>query len=248
MIKTAFSFGNWHYYKSLEVLSKSLQGKVDHFFSFKESDLSADYYKRLIEHFRSGRGFGYWVWKSEFICRLLKDAKPGEIFFYIDAGNECISEDITKIYDRCEKDEKGIILFDNRDASPGGSIWTNNLYTRSDCFHLMGLTDPKYIFGNQVDASYICFRKTDFSVKFFETFKQCCEVYEIIADAPNTINPIINHGFRDHRHDQSVLSLLSIHYNITTLREPSEYGNHLIGQKDDYNQIFDHHRKRHYIY
>ena len=248
MIKTAFSFANWRYYKSQDFLNKSLEKRVDQIYSFRENDLAANYYEKLANHFRPGRGFGYWVWKSELISRLLTTAEDKEIFFYIDTGNECISDDIEKIYEKCANDEKGIILFDNRDGEPSGNIWTNNQWTKSDCFNLMGLTNKKYIYGNQVDAAYICFRKTDFSLKFFDAFKKCSEIYSIISDAPNTVQPLINNGFCDQRHDKSILSLLSIRYNITILREPSQYGNHLINKKDDYDQIFDHHRKNYYIH
>ena len=51
--------------------------------------------------------------------------------------------------------------------------------------------------------------------------------------------------FKDHRHDQSVLSLMTVKYGLEMFRDPTQWGN---SEKDlfansPYDQLFDHHRK-----
>jgi len=243
------SFGNWHYYKSLNILQETslTRGNVDSVTCFKEPDIPVQFYEQHQKHFSAGRGFGFWVWKSFFIQKCIEEKDNDTIFIYVDAGNQVL-EDLTPLFEMCKADPKGLILFDNSDGSPDGKIWKNNMWTKSDCFNMLGLNTEQYINGNQVNASYIVFRKTDFTTKFFKCFSQACSNYNIISDAPN-ITQDFNKAFIDHRHDQSILSLLSIRYNISICRDPSQWGQprQHTHNTNDYNQLFDHHRRRYYI-
>ena len=156
---------------------------------------------------------------------------------YVDSSNEVLA-DLTSLYEMCHNNDKGIILFDNRDGEPQGNVWKNNLWTKSDCFNLMNLRDDRYVLGNQVNASYILFRKTDFSVSFFDRFLGLCRNFNIISDAAN-VTENFNSAFKDHRHDQSILSLLSIQDDTVILRDPSKVGNP--------NQVFLHARGKYLI-
>jgi hypothetical protein len=240
MNKILYTFGTIRRYhlflKALETSAK-VHANVNKITLFNENDIEPEFYQKNTLQFKSSRGFGYWVWKSYFINKLLKNADAEDIFFYIDASNEII-KDLSPLYEMCLKDEKGIILFDNRDGEPTGNVWKNNLWTKSDCFNLMGLKEDKYIFGNQVNASYILHRKTEFSENFFNIYKDFCENNYIISDDPNIMDNF-NKDFRDHRHDQSILSLLSIQHNITIIRDPSQFGGP--------NAFFSHNRGKYYI-
>lgn len=244
MNKIFFSFGNWKYYASLEMLHRSVvqYGNINSFYTLKESDIDISFYQKNSRHFKDGRGFGYWIWKPYFINIFLKSSNNNEsIYLYADAGNLVI-RDLTPLYELCQNNPKGIILFENTDGEPNGQVWKNNMWTKSDCFNLMNLNTEEYFYGNQVNASYIVFRKTDFSVEFFKEFLYYCENYNIISDAPN-ITENFNKDFKDHRHDQSILSLLAIKHKITIVRDPSEWGNQRITIDSPYKQLFNHHRR-----
>jgi hypothetical protein len=104
----------------------------------------------------------------------------------------------------------------------------------------MGCEEPRYLQGPQVNASYIVFRRTEFCRQFFSEFSAHCARYELVAD-PAPDDPLPD-DFVDHRHDQSVLSLLAIRHGVRTLRDPSQWGN--ARRRDgDYPQVFDHHRR-----
>ena len=182
MKKTLFSFGNWHYYRTLDILNQStLQiGNVDNIYCYKESDIGTDFYIKYRQHFLDKRGFGYWIWKGYFIKKMLSTANDDDVFLYVDSGNEVLA-DLTPLFEKCRENVKGVILFENTDGEPNGQIWKNNLWTKADCFNLTGLTSPDYLYGNQINASYILFRKTEFSVKFFNCFADICANYNIIS-------------------------------------------------------------------
>jgi hypothetical protein len=247
MKKVLFSFGNWRYYPTLEMLKQTAlqNGNVDEVHALKEPDIEPNFYKKNVNHFNDKRGFGYWIWKSYFIKKFLDKAKDGDVFMYVDSGNEVMS-DLTPLYDICLNDSKGVILFENTDGEPNGNVWTNNLWTKSDCFNLMGLKTHEYVYGRQVNASYIVFKKTEFSQKFFDCYLEVCQNYNIISDAPN-VTENFNKDFIDHRHDQSILSLLSIRYKINIFRDPSQWGNNRSLSNSNYKQMFFHHRRKYYI-
>lgn len=241
MNKIFFTFGNWRYSESVDALCEQAKLYTDTVYGYREGDIPSWFYRKNKNLFKDNRGFGYWVWKAFFIKELLNNAKEDDVFMYADAGNAII-QDIAPLFNICKNDEKGIILYDNSDGNMDHRNHKNAHWTKSDCFNLLGLAEQKYLQGNQVNASYLTFRKNDFSVKFFDVFLQACENYNIISDAPN-ITENFNKDFIDHRHDQSVLSLLSIRYNITVKRDPSQWGMGRYNINSEYPQLFNHHRK-----
>lgn len=246
--KKILTFGTWEYYDSIDYLKQSAKkyGNVNDCFLFKESDIDTEFYKLNSKLFKEKRGFGFWCWKSHLINKMLHRASDNDLFLYIDAGNEILN-DLTPLYESLIEDERGVILFNNADGNPNSENWKNINWTKSDCFNLLGLNSSEYIYGNQVNASYILFKKTNFSQKFFKLFEEACTNYNIISDAPN-ITPNLNlKEFRDHRHDQSILSLLAIRYKLKILRDPSQWGNPNITADCKYGQLLDHHRRKYHI-
>jgi hypothetical protein len=103
----------------------------------------------------------------------------------------------------------------------------------------MECDDERYYNAMQVDASYQVYKKTDRALQFLEEYKTFCSNDNIISDLPNITKPNLPE-FIDHRHDQSILSILAAKHNICILPEPSEWGNYLVDRP--YPQLFWHHR------
>jgi len=236
---------NEYFYRAQHKLVESAKKYFDAHASFTP-DLLDDEFKVKNNHILSQkRGAGYWLWKPYIIYTCLKKVKDGDYVFYVDSGNTVIN-DPEPLFKLVDKEESGIFLFENRDGSQSdkemqGKVWLNYLYTKYDCFKLMGCLDEKYVKGEQVDGCYILVKKNPFVLKFFEEYIAYCENENILTDKPNEHGENFK-GFRDHRHDQSVLSLLAIKYNLTKGREPSEWGNYVSSEKYTYPQIFWHHR------
>lgn len=240
MKKYFFSFGNPTYYNNLRILKDTVKerGNVDRILVFKDTDIDLAFYEERKKLFDDNRGFGYWSWKSYFIKYFLDKADNESVFLYADAGNEVLG-DLTSLYDICYKDTRGVVLFENTEAGPYNGVLKNIHWTKSDCFNLMNLKTDECIYGDQVNAAFILFRKTDFSTMFFNEFFEYCKNYNIISDAPN-ITENFNKNLVDHRHDQSILSLLSIKYKTTILSSPNQNNTN----RNEYGQLFDHNRKK----
>lgn len=62
---------------------------------------------------------------------------------------------------------------------------------------------------------------------FLEEWLNYCTDERILTDISNRCGYDNYAEFKDHRHDQSVLSLLVLRHGIETFRDPSQFGNHL---------------------
>lgn len=217
MKKILIYFGSKGYEKSKERLYKSAEGYFDEIISYGEEDIDEQFYLSNRDLFNDVRGFGYWVWKAYFILKTLKSLDENDICFYVDSTAVFISSPQILI-NRCMESE-GIVLFEN-------AHYLNYHWTKQDCFNLMGLLEQKYLFGKQADAAFQLYKKNDKTLDFVNELLLYCSNYQIISDAPNITGD--NHPeFKQHRWDQSILSLLAIKHNIFLAKSPrrpnSEY-------------------------
>jgi hypothetical protein len=236
MRKILLSFADEKYIHQQNILYLSSKLHFDEIISVGPEDIEEDFIKENQEIFNFNRGYGYWIWKPYFIRRVLDYINEGDILFYVDSGNETINNP-QPLFNLLENQD--IVLFKNRDGNPHGDIWINSTWTKADCFNIMGCNDDVYKKGDQVDGSYILLKKTLQSIQFIEEYLRYSCNKNIITDLPN-ITGNNEPDFRDHRHDQSILSLLAIKHNIKTFESPSESSNHI---QKEYSQIFNHFRR-----
>lgn len=186
--------------------------------SYDFDDLkSTDFYqthKRLLDQ---PRGLGYWIWKPYIILETLKNLSEDDVVIYSDCGIEIIKS-LDSLVNIC-KDEEPVVLFANGN-------FQNRIWTKRDCFVFMNSDSREYWNGVHCDAAFSLFRKSDKSLQFLEEWLHYNCDQRIISDAPNVCNKKNIRGFREHRWDQSVLSLLAIKHTIPLFREPTQFGNH----------------------
>lgn len=208
-------------------------GGFDNVFSFNLQDLGDEF---IIENkgiMSQSRGAGYWMWKPFVIKKALEMMDDNDVLMYSDSGISFI-KNIDELIDIMDMTEEKLLLFELEDIHP------NKRWTKRDCFILMGLDKEEYLNQNQLLASYILMRKNDFVLKFVEEWLTYAKDYRIITDSPNECGLPNYPEFMDHRHDQSILSLLGRKYNIKNIPDVTQYG---IGRMIT-SQILNHHRNR----
>ncbi|MBB5440697.1 hypothetical protein HDC92_004400 [Pedobacter sp. AK017] len=216
MKKVLIFFGSKGYGQAKIRLYKSAVAYFDEIISYGEEDIEREFYISNIKIFQYQRGWGFWLWKPYFIFKTLDKLAPGDLCFYVDVTSVFVSSP-EKLFNTCRQ-TNGILLFDNMN-------FRNDVWTKMDCFNLMGLTADKYLFGKQVNAAFQLYQKTENSSSFVKELLYYAQNFNILSDAPNiTGNNLAE--FKDHRHEQSILSLLAIKYNVTVIRSPWQYGNH----------------------
>jgi len=234
-------FGTDNYNLAKNSLIKSAENYFDIIHNFSFSDIDDNFYKENAEILNQKRGAGYWLWKPYFINRILNTIDDNDLVFYVDAGNLFLANP-NFLYNRLDENN-GIILFDNRDGVMNGGAAKNFISCKKDAFVLMGCDTFKFINGVHLNASYQIYKKNDFTLKFVKEYLETCKNKYILTDLPNKYGENYQ-GYYDHRHDQSVLSLLAIKYDIQPLVDPSEWGNKC--KCRNFGQLFLHHRNRNF--
>ena len=110
-----------------------------------------------------------------------------------------------------------ITHFENNDILLFNSGCLHDEYTKRDCFILMNCDDEKYHNQIQLEAGILAVRKTEFNIKLLREWLKYCSNIFAVTDLPNSEGFPNYKGFKGHRHDQSILTNLSIKYNIPSI-------------------------------
>ena len=81
-------------------------------------------------------------------------------------------------------------------------------YAKRDAFVLLGVDMPIYSETSQYSAHIQIYKKSKYTEKFIEQLLYYAQDKRIITDDPNTQGLDNYPGFKDHRHEQAILSLL----------------------------------------
>ena len=200
------SFGSSHNYpKSLKRIKNEARamGVFDTIMVCDETDLDPDFYEQHKDFMHtSPRGFGYWIWKPQIILQALHCSPDGKFVVYADCGSTLNPKAVKR-------------------------LWEYTEYARNSPTHIMGFKlgfyehnwtkkktldlFPKhfrYTFQNH--ATIMVIYNSPRSRKFIKEWLDICTAdnYEYINDIHDD-----EPDLKDHRHDQSVYSLLSKKYN-----------------------------------
>jgi hypothetical protein len=235
MKKYLVNYSDKSHYNSQKENSKSALnvGEFDGVFSFNLQDLGEDFIRENKLIMSQPRGAGYWMWKPFVIKKALEMIDDNDILMYSDSGISFV-KNTDEIVDIMDITEEKLLLFELEDIHP------NKRWTKRDCFILMDLDKEEFLNQNQLLASYILMRKNDFVLNFIDEWLSYAKDYRIITDSPNECGLPNYPEFMDHRHDQSILSLLGRKHNVKNIPDVTQYGK---GRMIT-SQILNHHRNR----
>jgi len=218
------NFATSNFYGSQRRLNKSAQKfGIDHCLSFTGKDIrNTEFYQKNAEILDQPRGAGYWLWKPYIILEAFRQADEGDVIIYSDSGAEIIS-DLQPLIKICLKNE-GLVFFRVPHIT-GQHI--NIDWTKRDCFILMDADRKEFHLAQQVAGSPQFYIKNKRNIEFVEEWLSYCEDPRILTDMPNTLGHRNYPQFIDHRHDQSVLSILALRHNLELFRDPSQFADHL---------------------
>lgn len=243
MKKVFITYGDEKYKKSLELLeSTAMENGVDEFIAYdRDYIVNSKMYNnsaRTKYILDKPRGSGYWIWKPYIISETFKSLEYGDIVIYSDAGLKVI-DNLQPLYNIASKSPNKPILF--KLPPVGVDYHKAKTWTKKDCFVLTNSDESKYWDADMSNGAVSVWVKSkhneDLLLEWFKYLKDP----RISTDDPNMCGPNYQ-GFRDHRHDQSVLSILRVKYDIPLYRDPTQYGNTFMESNSLYKQLFHHHR------
>jgi hypothetical protein len=179
---------------------------------YTESDLDKNFISKNINILSNPRGAGYWLWKPYIILDMLNKIQEGDYLIYMDSG-ACLTGDPTKYLEMI--DDKGVLAF--------SMVQKTSKWTKGDCFYEINKNNKTdFADVNQLQGTYVFFRKCEYSVSFVERWLSLCENENLITDKAN-VNMNNFDDFIDHRHDQSIFSLLCYNENILNIPQIDQY-------------------------
>lgn len=217
------SYATNKYIKSQELLQlRSIKHGADCVINYGPQHIDEKFVQKNIKILNCHRGAGVWLWKPYIILKTLIESNDGDKILYCDSGMYPI-ENLNHLFNLTNK-ERDIVLFQVHNKKI--KDWTHN-----KCLSILNC-DVKYYELEQVCGAPQLYTKTENSINFVKELLSFCEIYDAIYDF----------DMLNHRHDQSILSILSARNDIEIFRDPSQWGNEHPRQNSKYPQIFNLHR------
>ena len=173
---------------------------------FYKKDINKDFVKNNKYILDQSRGGGYWLWKPYIINETLKKIKEGDILFYVDS-KYYFTENFSELYKNVL--EQDILVWKNK---PNEEVYNLKNWCKMDIIRKYNIYEETF-FHNILTcwAGALVIRKTPKSLSIInEWLIMCCS--DDITDRKSLIEN--SPCFIDHRHDQSLLSIVLYKNNI----------------------------------
>jgi hypothetical protein len=175
---------------------------------FNKSSISPNFIKEHKNILELKRGGGYWLWKPYIINETMKKLNDGDVLFYLDS-KYYFTENFEGLY-KPLLDANDIVVWKNK---PNDNEFLMKNWCKMDVIQKYNMYDKVFIENaNDCWAGAICIKKNSKTLKMMEEWlNMCCNNMDI-TDAPSAIPN--SDEFIEHRHDQSMLSIVLHKNNI----------------------------------
>ena len=199
------SFADKRYRNSLKRLD--LQTKDfpfdERYFLTQENCLSKEYW-RSLKPWLYRRGYGFWAWKASIVKEYFARLDEGDLLFWSDAGIYWNYTEKSKV----KFDEYIQMLAGENDILAFSQPTIEKEWTKGDVLKALGTyDDDKICNSNQLWAGLFLIKKTARTMGLIDRWIELNDLKrELITDKRSTIPN--KEGFKEHRHDQSIFSVL----------------------------------------
>jgi hypothetical protein len=201
--------------QKLNSLTAKFLGGAKKVIEYSPKDIDDEFRKKYSHILCQKTGGGYWIWKPYIILKTLNKMKEGEHLFYCDSGATFLKSlhPFLKEFERLQQPILGfeIPLIEKQ-------------WTKRDASVILKVDDKRFLETQQICAGYIFIQKCDKAIKFFQEFMDYAVDERVITNIPNQLSLPNDPSFIDHRHDQSLFSLLFKKNGYVPLPDPSDFG------------------------
>jgi hypothetical protein len=219
--KVFLSFCDSKLYRSADRIERQAKkmGIYSEIIVANENSLEKSFIDRYSDKLVYGsKGFGYWCWKPQIILQTLKDLDEGDIIQYTDVGCHLNKNGVQRLeyyFKMTQDSNNGILAFEAKIPEYplvyDGRVLPDLVeykWTKGDLFDYFGVRNNRKITHSQsMGATVIFIKKCNTSINFI---RQWLEVFKsdfsYIDDTPSISSNLPN--FVEHRHDQSIFSIL----------------------------------------
>lgn len=157
---------------------------------------------------KNKKGFGFWVWKPYIIKKTMEFMNDGDILLYLDAGLDLDfrKKNIIKQKFKIVKEDKIIGTYVRKINGP------EKRWCKMDLIKHMDMLDNKYLNTQQRQGGTNMFLVCEDTRNLVNEWYNIACKYQLLNNLPSTTKNL--DCFREHRHDQSIFSLLTKKYNL----------------------------------
>ena len=130
--------------------------------------------------------------------------RNGDILLYLDCGCELSPTKRNELLESIEIVKKDKIV--------GTYVCLERDWTKMDLIRLLDVYHEKYLHTQQHQAGALLFLVCDETRELVNRWYEVASDYHNIDDSPSILENLYN--FQEHRHDQSIFSLLTKKYNM----------------------------------
>ena len=171
--------------------------------------LAAGFENRCPRIRLSERGSGFYAWKPFIIQKKLEETPEGDIVFYCDAGRtfpyKLLSGSLQFFLDWMKTHKQSVM--------PGIKIpWGGpmSMWTKRDAFVATSLDTPSVHATAPIQASFSIWINGLDSKEIVAEWMNLSAQRQLISDDPSVMGLPELSGYKEHRHDQSLLSLVCL--------------------------------------
>jgi hypothetical protein len=206
--KYFITFANEKFEGALRRITRqvSLSNFFDVVKPYNDKDLESftEFWEKHGEFIKNNpRGYGYWIWKSYLTLKTLHEMNDGDVLVYADAGCEINYEGIETLESFAsdvKTNSKGFLSFQLNDLM----YHHEERWTKMDLFHHFDV--ERFRRSLQLHSTYFVLEKCPNTMKIVNMWYDTVHNYHFIDDTPSIAQNDMY--FYEHRHDQSVFSLI----------------------------------------
>jgi len=193
----------------------------DTFKCFTENDIDNDFKQKNKDIWNSSKGGGFWIWKPYIISKMLEKINDNDILIYIDAGchiniTKESKERFNEYINMCNNSHTGLLRFQlTHQEKKFTNKKTINYF--KDKFNISDKIMNDYLESNQLVGGIQIIKKNTYTINFFK------QILEILNDDYKLFTDIYTENSEQHRHDQSIMSLLYKHMNGDLIIDDETY-------------------------
>ena len=203
-----FGGGSVNYHSAVDRICKQADDfeLFERIIGYKCKDLPKifpEFWEREKEFIKSHpRGYGYWIWRPLLILDTFEKMNDGDILLFADAGCELNVYGKNRMLEYIDMTKNHGCLFFQIEHP-------DYKWTKADCIDVIGLDlDSSIVNSDQIEGGSFFLKKTERNITLIKKVSEIANLdcHHYITDERSRIP---NHPeFIEHRHDQSILSLL----------------------------------------
>lgn len=173
-------------------------------------DTISEFIQEHKELFAYKRGFGYWLWKPYIILKTLNKINEGDLLFYVDSGATIVKHRDYRFREYCD-----FLISANEPVAVFSSTFYERLHNKMEVlkrFKINGIPLDKnedFLNSYYVESGIFMCRKCSYTFSFVQEWLDLMteDNYSLTTDESSYDVQVA--GYIEHRHDQSILSILS---------------------------------------